>query len=155
MYRHRMVLSMRTIIAGSRTCIDMEELKQAHRESGFIISTILSGGAEGADILGENYAIANNVALEIYPAEWKKYAKKAGFIRNALMATKAEALIALWDGHSSGTRHMINVAKKMNLKIHVHVVKPKIKIKASTTSDILNLKLECEQTTLQRHMEKT
>lgn len=38
------------------------------------------------------------------------------------MADNAEALIAIWDGKSKGTRHMIEVAKEKGLKVYVHRV---------------------------------
>jgi uncharacterized phage-like protein YoqJ len=43
----------------------------------------------------------------IYPANWRKYGKRAGHRRNQQMADNADALIALWDGESPGTRDMI------------------------------------------------
>ncbi len=57
--------------------------------------------------------------IERYPADWDKHGKPAGYIRNAEMADKAEALLALWDGQSRGTLHMINLAKKKGLLVYV------------------------------------
>ena len=45
-------------------------------------TTILSGHCKGVDLLGERYAKEKDLALELYPAEWKKYGKAAGPIRN-------------------------------------------------------------------------
>lgn len=42
-----------------------------------------------------------------YPANWDKFGKRAGFIRNSIMAKVGDFLIAFWDGESSGTKHMI------------------------------------------------
>jgi glycerophosphoryl diester phosphodiesterase len=55
----------------------------------------------------------------VFPAEWDKYGKSAGYRRNEQMAQYAEVLVAFWDYNSPGTRHMINLAKQYNLEVHV------------------------------------
>ncbi|MBQ7606414.1 MAG: DUF2493 domain-containing protein [Desulfovibrionaceae bacterium] len=69
--------------------------------------TFISGNARGADSLDERYAKEHGFDLEIYPANWKKYGKEAGFIRNNKMASISDVLIAFWDGKSHGTNDMI------------------------------------------------
>lgn len=78
---------------------------------------ILSGHAKGTDTLAEYYANENGITLEIFPANWNEYGKSAGFIRNAEMIKKADALIAFWDGKSKGTKHAIDLAKKKNIRV--------------------------------------
>jgi hypothetical protein len=114
---------MRTIIAGSRTVTRFKDVEDAVLYGPILPTTILSGGAKGADSLGEQWAAEYSVPLEIYPADWERYGKGAGFKRNALMASKADALIALWDGKSHGTKHMIDIATVMKLKVYVYIVK--------------------------------
>ena len=111
---------MKTIIAGSRTCIKYSILCEAIKKIDWKPTVVISGGAKGADKLGELYSKNNNLKLECYPAEWKKYGKSAGYIRNSEMAKNAEALIALWDGVSKGTKHMIELAKKKKLRVLVY-----------------------------------
>lgn len=89
---------------------------------GWSPTVVLSGTARGADRFGEEYAKENGLAVERYPAEWEKFGKSAGYKRNSLMATKAEALVAVWDGESRGTKHMIDIAKKAGLKVYVHSI---------------------------------
>ncbi len=116
---------MRTIIAGSRGVTDYEVVKNAMacaNHAGIYPTTILSGNARGADILGECWAANHHIPVEIYPAEWNKYGKGAGFKRNALMASKAQALVALWDEQSRGTGHMIDMANALGLKVVVYKV---------------------------------
>jgi YspA, cpYpsA-related SLOG family len=110
---------MRTIIAGSRNITDYNLLKQVIIESGFNISVVISGNAMGTDFLGEKYAKEFNIPLELYPADWNRYGRSAGPIRNGEMAEKAEALIALNFNNSKGTSNMISQAKSKNLKIYV------------------------------------
>lgn len=80
---------------------------------------IVSGGAKGADALGERYAEENAYPLKIFPADWDNLGKRAGFVRNSEMAEHADYLIAFWDGKSRGTKHMINIAKRVGLKVKV------------------------------------
>jgi hypothetical protein len=80
---------------------------------------IISGGAAGADQLGEIYAKDHDLDLKLFPANWKLHGNKAGYIRNTEMARHAQAVVVFWDGKSSGTRHMIKTAHKLNLLTRV------------------------------------
>ena len=80
---------------------------------------IVSGHARGADTLGERYAKERGYKLTIFPAEWEKYGKSAGPRRNKEMAEYANALIAMWDGKSIGTKNMIDIAKEKGLKVGI------------------------------------
>lgn len=111
---------MKTIIAGGRECTDYQVLLAALSKCGWKPSTVVSGAARGADALGEKWAKENHIACEMYPADWNKYGKSAGYKRNVIMAENAEALIALWDGKSRGTKHMIDIAKSKQLTTYVH-----------------------------------
>ena len=110
---------MKVIIAGSRNITDYNSVKLAIIKSGFVIDEIVSGGAKGVDALGEKFAYENCISLKIFPANWDKYGKSAGYIRNQQMAKYADALIAIWDGKSMGTKHMIELAKKRNIRIYL------------------------------------
>ena len=87
---------------------------------------IISGGCTGADALAEIYAKEWDIPLKVFPADWKKYGKYAGPIRNEEMAKYASSdeddwgmLIAFWDGKSRGTKNMIDMAFKYGLDVHV------------------------------------
>lgn len=114
--------SMRTIIAGSRSIYDYQFLLDAIDECGWTPTTVISGAAKGADNLGEDWAYDHKVPCELFPADWNKFGKSAGYRRNVQMAENADALIALWDGQSRGTKHMIDIAKSKGLKIYVKVI---------------------------------
>ena len=112
------------IIAGGRDFMDYNLLKektdkilQEKKVTHKIV--IISGCARGADTLGLRYASENAFDVEEYPADWNKYGKKAGYVRNVEMAENADALIAFWDGKSKGTKHMIDIATERNLPIRV------------------------------------
>lgn len=73
----------------------------------------------GADGLGEKYAKSNGYAVKLFPANWKKYGKSAGFKRNVEMANYADALIVFWDGKSPGSKNMIQLANSYGLQIAI------------------------------------
>ena len=114
----------RVIIAGSRNFNNYELLKKecdaflSDKKEKYNI-TIISGGARGADFSGEKYAQDEGFDLEIYPAQWDKFGKRAGYRRNEQMAEVADALIAFWDGSSRGTKHMIDIMNEKNLLVRV------------------------------------
>lgn len=109
---------MKTIIAGSRNC-NRGEVFKAIIESGIQdqITEVVSGCAKGADKYGEQWAELFHVPVKRFPANWWKYGKAAGPIRNQEMAEYAEALIAVCKNHSVGTTNMINEAKSRGLVV--------------------------------------
>lgn len=115
---------MRTIIAGSRDITYIGFVKEAVAESRFNITEIISGGARGVDLLAERYAAQNNIPCRVFEADWNTHKKAAGPIRNAEMAKHADALIAIWDGESRGTRNMIETATKKGLKVYIKKIAP-------------------------------
>lgn len=117
---------MRVIIAGSRSITDFQLIHQAMLEArrvwGFTGRfTVISGGASGVDQLGERWARECGYPLEVCPADWKEHGRAAGPMRNKLMADRAEALVAVWDGRSRGTADMILKAHRRGLRVHVKV----------------------------------
>lgn len=111
-------MSFRVVIAGSRYFYDYALLCQVcdrilsnKRASGEEI-IILSGHAAGADVLGERYAKSRKYACEIFQAKWAERGLRAGQERNKVMASKANALIAFWNGRSKGTKGMIEFARQ-------------------------------------------
>lgn len=114
---------MKTIIAGSRSITDYNVVKKVIKQSKFSITEVVSGTAFGVDRQGERFGHENKIPIKRFPAEWGEYGKSAGYIRNAEMAKYADALIAIWDGESRGTKHMIDLARSKGLKTYVKVVK--------------------------------
>jgi len=119
---------MKVIIAGSRTITDPLELEKAIKDSGFTITEVISGGATGPDSLGAAWANENNIPVGFYYPDWKQFGKKAGPIRNSLMAADAGSdggLIALWDGSSKGTKDIITKCEGKGMKVYIHIIKNK------------------------------
>lgn len=132
---------MKLIIAGSRNITDYTVLFKAISTYNIQISDIeciISGGAPGVDSLAEIFAKDNAIPFKLYKAEWDnldvpnaiikenrfgKYNTRAGLDRNELMAKDGDILLAIWDGKSSGTRHMISCMERLNKIICVYMVK--------------------------------
>jgi hypothetical protein len=106
---------MKVAVIGSRDFNDYEEVKQTL--STIKITLLVSGGAKGADSLGERYAKEHNIETKIFLPDWEKYGKKAGFLRNTDIINEAELIIAFWDGQSKGTKDSIDKAFKSEKKI--------------------------------------
>lgn len=124
---------MRTIIAGCRqfapTVADQLvrlAVRRAIYNRGFpAITEVVSGRAHGIDRAGERWAVAQGIPVKkfpVEPADWERYGLQAGRLRNQQMAEyvgPGGALIAVWDGSSRGTRHMIECATAIGLRVYV------------------------------------
>ncbi len=110
---------MKVIIAGSRQIEDYCSVKNAIELSQFYVSEVVSGCARGVDKVGEYWARKHNIPIKRFPANWS-LGKQAGIIRNIEMAHYADALVAVWDSQSRGTKHMIECAKRKGLKVFVY-----------------------------------
>ena len=114
----------RIIIAGSREFNNYRLLvnkvsyliKEKSKTHNIII---ISGTARGADKLGEYWAETTGYQVERYPADWNKYGKRAGYIRNKQMAEVADALIAFnkSPNGTNGTNNMIQIMKEMKKSV--------------------------------------
>jgi hypothetical protein len=109
---------MKLAVVGSRTLKNykllLNELNQYDN-----ITEIVSGGAQGADKLAERYAIEKNIPIKIFPANWSRWGKRAGYMRNREIWDYADEGIAFWDGHSRGTQHSFELSKFLGKKIKV------------------------------------
>lgn len=112
---------MKLIIAGGRDFNNYDLLEKEAEEmiSGQQNVEIISGLARGADLLGCRFAEEKGLPLRGFAAEWGKFGRSAGPIRNKLMAKNATHLLAFWDGESRGTMHMIDYATKLGLTVKV------------------------------------
>ena len=113
---------MKVVICGSRYINDFNLVEKAISESGFVITEVVSGCASGVDTMGEKWAKLNNIPVAPFPAQWGTHGRSAGPIRNIKMAEYAEAVIAIWDGSSRGTKHMVEAAKARGLKVYLSIV---------------------------------
>ena len=109
---------MITIIAGTRT-LAAEMTQRAVKECPWKITAVVCGEARGPDTHGKQYGQAQGIPVSSHPADWVKLGKGAGFARNEDMAHEADALLAVWDGQSNGTRHMIEYMQSLGKPVHI------------------------------------
>lgn len=107
------------LVVGSRIFDNYELMKEKldnllqHQDK----VVIVSGGAKGVDTLAEQYAHEKGYYLEVFPANWKQYGKRAGYIRNEEMHKRIaqsdkRGVVAFWDGKSKGTQHNFGLSEK-------------------------------------------
>lgn len=81
---------------------------------------IVSGGARGADAHAKEYALRFGYHYVEVPANWGGVLKKqAGLARNSIIVDLADAVIAVWDGKSTGTKDTIDKANDADVKCQV------------------------------------
>ena len=129
-----MIRELRIIVAGSREFNDYDLLRNTlmdyldFMDDKDVVDNpsqvkFISGTAKGADILGEQFAYTYEYEVKRFVPDWNAYGKSAGYRRNAEMAKYASeaygVLFAFWDGKSKGTKHMIDLAKRYGLEVHV------------------------------------
>jgi len=119
------------LIAGSRGFYNSEEeevLKYHYKlgletlqsiKTKYNVLEVLSGKAKGADAFGEIWAKTNDIRVKEFPAEWDKYGKKAGMIRNKVMGDIADIAVIFWDGKSPGSKNMIDYFKSLKKPIYI------------------------------------
>lgn len=113
---------MKVIVAGSRDIKDRETIGRAMEGAPFTIETLMHGGAKGVDKTAAKLTELDrfgDIEIQEHKANWEAFGDAAGPKRNRAMAKEADALIAVWNGNSSGTRNMIREALKQNLDIYI------------------------------------
>lgn len=118
---------MKLIIAGSRDIEDYDLVRSLVMKSGFWDKykrtiEVVCGMARGVDLVGLEFAKKNKLKWHERPADWNRHGKAAGHIRNSEMAKESDALLAVWDGKSLGTKGMIQVARQLGLEVKAYEV---------------------------------
>lgn len=109
---------MKIAVVGSRRFNNYDLLKQVLDKHGKA-SLIISGGAKGADTLGQRYAKENGLIMHIRYPDYRRYGRKAPLVRNVLIALDCEEMIAFPMPNSSGTWHVIRKAKQFHKKVYI------------------------------------
>lgn len=130
----------KVIIAGSRSFNNYNLLKLELDKLFSEPFIVVSGGAKGADTLGEDYAREKGYQIERYLAKWNDlsvpncrikynsygaYNAMAGHNRNQEMLNSilnnndGGCVVAFWDGESKGTENMIRISKKVGVPVYI------------------------------------
>jgi hypothetical protein len=111
---------MRLLICGDREWTDLQLIRKAVKSLLPYLTEIIEGEARGADSLGKKVAEDLNIPVLKFPADWAKYGKSAGPIRNQQMLDegKPDIVFAFHNDieHSKGTKDMVTRARKANIK---------------------------------------
>src|SRR3990167_3425362 len=120
-----LTINMRIAIVGSRGYKDLDGIE---RFMGLLPkdSIIISGGAPGVDRHAEKVAKIIGLKCKIFRADWDKYGKSAGVIRNEIIVKNSDYVVCFYDGSSRGTASTIKLAKDLykNLIIVADTVEP-------------------------------
>lgn len=90
------------------------------------ISLFVSGGCQGPDKWGEEWARANGVNCSIFPAAWNEFGRSAGYRRSADMVKAIEIrggavrVLAFVDGNSAGTWFTVQLCEKAGFEVRVY-----------------------------------
>lgn len=119
---------MRLIIAGTRSipaANAMRLIKKAAKHWELWPDVVLSGESGGVDVAAKAlcecdfaFPASRKVEFEGYPADWDRYGKSAGPIRNREMVDKGDALLLIWNGKSPGSRNVLSQALKAGLPVY-------------------------------------
>ncbi len=109
---------MRIAIIGSRG-LGVDDLSKFIPDK---VTEIISGGARGIDRCAEEYANKNNLKLTVFLPDYQKYKRGAPLIRNREIIEAADEVIAFGDSKSRGTKHAIDLCRKMNKRITVYLM---------------------------------
>jgi len=110
---------MRVLISGDREWTDYEIIHSILKKFGEG-TVVIHGAARGADTLAGRAGEALGYEVLKFPAQWDKYGRAAGPIRNQQMIDegKPDRIIAFHDDikSSKGTKDMLRRAKKANIR---------------------------------------
>ena len=112
------------IVAGSSSFRNYELLKEKcdYYLSGKIKTNnvvILSGTSNNTKEMITRYCVENGINSEPFEADWHIYGKDAHRICSAKMIEMANAVIAFWDGRSTYTKMLVDMAKEIHIKTAV------------------------------------
>ena|SRR3990167_8122324 len=109
---------MRVLVCGGRDFDDSYlfwEYMDNLRAEG--MDHIISGGARGADHLAEMYADREEINIDVYPADWEKFGKSAGYIRNKQMLIEGRPDLVIAFPGGKGTAMMVKLAKEAGVPV--------------------------------------
>lgn len=114
----------RVLITGSRAWVRESTIHRAldaviHQWGTNVI--IVHGTARGADTIAGDYARSKGLRVEEHPADWNKYGKRAGYVRNAEMVTlDADVVLAFVINNSAGAMSTVKMAENKNMTIKIY-----------------------------------
>lgn len=115
---------MRMLVCGGRDFSDADWLGKILSSYRDVITEIIHGAAKGADTMAGAWARAHDIPVKEFPADWERYGKGAGPIRNMQMLHEGKPQLLLAFPGGSGTAHMVRIARREGVKILELKVRP-------------------------------
>lgn len=115
------------LVCGSRSVTDADEARFLVEDADLLfgpLEEVIHGGARGVDRHAHRAARGMGHRVRVFEADWDEHGKAAGPIRNSEMVEEADAVAALWDGESAGTKDTVDKALDAGLDVLVKVVEP-------------------------------
>ncbi|MBQ7789610.1 MAG: hypothetical protein IJ398_08175 [Clostridia bacterium] len=109
---------MKLLVVGSRSIENFDLSPYISGE----VELIISGGANGIDMIAETYADKHKLSKLILRPKYNIYGKAAPLKRNEQMVDIADEVLVIWDGKSNGTKYTVDYAKKKNKKVNVLII---------------------------------
>ena len=120
---------MRILVCGGRNFLNETLIREFLKSVSRHDPVIISGGCRGADKIAETWADRLGYKRKIYPAQWDKYGRSAGPIRNKKMLKEGNPDLVVGFHEkiesSKGTKHMVSIADKEGVETEVYST-PKI-----------------------------
>ena len=108
---------MRVLVCGGRDYTDSHKLHEVLDSLDKIELVIIEGGARGADTMASCWAAFNSVECLTFHANWNKYGRGAGHIRNQQMLDEGKPDLVIAFPGGKGTANMISRAKKAGVDV--------------------------------------
>ena len=107
------------LVTGSRDWSSTVLLKERLASLDKSRTTIIHGGARGADEQAGKLATQFGIPAQSYPPDYESFGKSAPHVRNDEMLKHADRVLAFWDGKSRGTKSVIDKARKLGIPTEV------------------------------------
>lgn len=117
---------MKVAIVGYRKFNDyskfLEEVSSVLQARDWEITEIVSGGAAGTDTLAELFAAELNIPITIHEAQWYRYGRAAGPVRNRRIVKDSNVMIAFLHADSQGTKNSIKQMAEAGKPVHIIII---------------------------------
>jgi hypothetical protein len=107
------------LVCGGRDYSDFNYLQKILNQyhMGCNCQLLIAGGQTGADTLAETWAYINKVPTLIIKAEWNKFGKRAGHLRNTRMLVEGQPTFVVAFPGGVGTANMVMQAKGAHISV--------------------------------------
>ena len=110
---------MRVLVCGGRDYNNYQKvyaILDQYKET-LPITTLIQGGAKGADFAAKLWAKKHNIEVLDFLADWETYGKAAGPIRNSEMLVRGKPDLVIAFPGAKGTANMVSQAREAGVEV--------------------------------------